>query len=146
MTDSTGGDAFYWPVSIPVRIVVAEDQADIRQMIGILLGQHNYFKVVMSLSFKEDISMHIQVSKPQILVMDVSKLDFARMAMITLMKKRMPNLVIIGLADAGSPAASKSAMAAGADDVVNKSEVLQKLVPAIKRQMKEKDLKPRSAE
>lgn len=146
MTDSTNGEAFYWPVSIPIRIFVAEDQIDVRQMVSILLGQHNYFKIVMSLSFKEDISMHIQVSRPQILVIDVSKLDFARMAMITLMKKKIPNLVIIGLGDAAAPAASKSALAAGADDVVYKSEVLQKLVPAIKRQIKEKDLKPRSAE
>jgi DNA-binding NarL/FixJ family response regulator len=146
MTDSTGGEAFYWPVSIPVRIFVADDQVDTRQMINFLLGQYPYFKVIMSMPFKEDISMHIQVSKPQILIMDVGKLDFARMAMITLMKKKVINLVIIGLGDANSPAASKSALAAGADDVVNKSEVLQKLVPAIKRQIKEKDLKPRSAE
>ncbi len=127
---------------MPVKILIVDDNPNFNRAVTLLLDHTKYLKVIHSISFTDDVKMQIEVIRPQLILLDMGKLDFTRMALMKSAKKLIPKLLVISLSDQDSPAARQSSMVAGSDDFIPKGDVITQLVPVIQRLLREKDIKP----
>ena len=142
MTEQSSMGEFFWPISLPVRILFIDDNPLFQQVVTMKLEKAKYLKVVRAANFTEDLNMLIEVLRPQVVLMDLGKLDLTRMGIIKAAKKKITNIIVITMADQDSPVARQSARLAGSDEFMVKGEAITKLIPTLQRLLLEKEIKP----
>jgi DNA-binding NarL/FixJ family response regulator len=142
MTNQNSASQFYWPVSVPVRVLIVDDNPLFIRAVTLRLEITKYLKMVQAIGFTEDVGMQIEVFHPQVILLDMSKLDSTRLAMIKAARQKIAKLILIAVADQDTPSVRQSALLAGGDDFIPRAEVITRLIPTIQRQLVAKDVKP----
>jgi DNA-binding NarL/FixJ family response regulator len=115
----------------PIKILLAEDHPHVRKLLCQLIETYVDLSVVGEAVNGEEAVLLAATLKPDLVVMDVHLPVLNGTAATTLIRTCNPLTAVIGLT-AGVPYEdAKAMMSAGAAIVINKSDVLHALYPAI---------------
>ena len=115
----------------PIKILLAEDHPHVRKLLCQLIETYVDLSVVGEAVNGEEAVLLAAKLKPELVVMDVHLPVLNGTAATTLIRTYNPLTAVIGLT-AGVPYEdSQAMMSAGAAIVINKSDVLHALYPAI---------------
>lgn len=89
--------------------------------------------VVGVVSQTEEVLFRAQDLRPQVILLDLDIPEHAGLAAVPRLRDALPNAGIITLTLLPASAYRQAALAAGADDLVTKSELTSSLMPAIQR-------------
>jgi DNA-binding NarL/FixJ family response regulator len=117
--------------SHPIEILLVDDHPQVRKLLCEMIETYDEFCVVGEADNGEEAVLLAAKLKPAAVVMDVHLPVLNGVPATTLIKMNNPFIAVIGLT-AGDPHEDERAMIiAGAAVVINKSDVLQSLRPAI---------------
>ena len=123
-----------WSVVSPLRIVVLDDHALIREALKVRLGTEADFNVVGVYSGSPDLLEGLRAQKADLLVLDYQlthgELDGLRL--IQLLRSHYPELRILIFSSVERPATVNMAIRAGANGFFGKSQATEELVKAIR--------------
>lgn len=127
------GDSYFNGV-IHMRILLADDQTEVRSALKIMLGQEPGLDVVDEVGELASLLVKARESVPDLVLLDWELSNIRVSDMVPLLRRLCPGMKIIALS--GRPEASSSAMAAGVDAFVSKGDQPEKLLEAIQRMEK----------
>jgi DNA-binding NarL/FixJ family response regulator len=114
-----------------IEVLIVDDHPHVRQVLRQLIETYHDLKIVGEAVNGEEAVLLAAQLKPAAVVMDIHLPVLNGVPATTLIKLNNPFTVVIGLT-AGDPREDEKAMTiAGAAAVINKSEVLHALYPAI---------------
>jgi DNA-binding NarL/FixJ family response regulator len=114
-----------------IEVLIVDDHPHVRQVLRQLIETYDDLKIVGEAVNGEEAVLLAAQLKPAAVVMDIHLPVLNGVPATTLIKLNNPFTVVIGLT-AGDPREDEKAMTiAGAAAVINKSEVLHALHPAI---------------
>jgi DNA-binding NarL/FixJ family response regulator len=114
-----------------IEILLVEDHPYVRKLLRQLLETYDGLSVVGEAVNGED-AIHLAAKlQPAVVVMDVHLPVLSGVATTTWIKLSNPFTVIIGLTAGGQEEDEQAMIIAGAAAIINKSDVLQALHPAI---------------
>lgn len=117
--------------SRPIEILLAEDHPHVRKLLRQLIETYTDLSVVgEAVNGEETVLLAVRL-KPAVVLMDVHLPVLSGAAVTTLIKATNPFTTIIGLTAGGPYEDEKAMIMAGAATVINKSDLLQALHPAI---------------
>ena len=120
-----------------VNILIVDDHAHVRQVLRQLIETYNDLTIAGEATNGEEAVLLAAKLKPAAVVMDIHLPVLNGVPATTLIKINNPFTAVIGLT-AGDPREDEKAMTiAGASVVINKSEVLHALYPAIVNAVKQ---------
>ena len=114
-----------------IEILLAEDHPHVRKLLHQLLETYADLSVVGEAVNGEEVVLLAEKLKPAVIIMDVHLPVLSGMAATTLIKVTNPFVAIIGITAGGPYQDEKAMIMAGAAVVINKSNVLEDLYPAI---------------
>lgn len=114
-----------------MRILLADDQAEVRLALKILLGQEAGLDIVEETGELSSLLVKAKESQPDLVLLDWELSNLRVSDIIPVLRYLHPELRIIALSS--RPEASKAAIAAGVDAFVSKGENSEKLLEAIYR-------------
>ena len=114
-----------------MRILLADDQSEVRLALKILLGQESGLEIVEEAEELGSLIIKAKESKPDLILLDWELSNLRVSDLIPVFRCLFPDLVIIAMS--GRPEASKSAISAGVDAFVSKGENSEKLLETISR-------------
>ena len=117
-----------------MRILLADDQAEIRSGLRLLLEQEPDVRVVGEVAELSGLLGEVQMVSPDLVLLDW-ELPSKISDLIAVLRTLCPGLRIIALS--GLPEARKTALAAGADAFVSKGDQPELLLAAIRKAAKE---------
>ena len=112
-----------------MRILLADDQPEVRLALKILLGQESGLEIVDEVAELGSLIVKAKESRPDIVLLDWELSNLRVSDMIPVFRCLFPELRIIALS--GRPEAARTALAAGVDAFVSKGENSEKLLEAI---------------
>lgn len=112
-----------------MRILLADDQAEVRLALRILLGQQVGLDIVDETGELGNLVIKAGECSPDLLLLDWELSNLKVSDIIPVLRRLYPGLRIIALS--GRPEASSAAMASGVDAFVSKGENPEKLLEAI---------------
>jgi DNA-binding NarL/FixJ family response regulator len=116
----------------PTRVVVVEDDPDLRALIRAALGSRSSLEVVAEASDGETALSACDEHRPSIVVLDLTLPDIAGRDVLTRLRERSPWIRVIIFT--GSPEATKAAAATwGAAGLVHKDQDIQRLVRLVEQ-------------
>jgi DNA-binding NarL/FixJ family response regulator len=118
--------------SFRIRVLIVDDNEAFRRAATDFLRRHHEFIVGGAICGGEQSLAQAQDLQPRLILIG---LDRPGLETITRLRKVLPDVGIIALTLLNDNAHRKAAMAAGADDVVLKAELITDLLPAIRRVM-----------
>jgi DNA-binding NarL/FixJ family response regulator len=101
-----------------MRVLVADDQPQVRSALQILLNQEPDVNVVSEASDAKSLLTQIQTSQPEIILLDWDLPGLPLSNLLSVLQINYPSLVVIVLS--GKLEARQQALAAGADAFVSK--------------------------
>ena len=117
--------------SSPIEILLVDDHPQVRQLLREMIETYDDLRIVGEAVNGEEAVLLAAKLKPAAVVMDVHLPILNGVPATTLIKMNNPFIAVIGLT-AGDPREDEKAMTiAGASVVINKSDVLRALYPAI---------------
>lgn len=114
-----------------MRILLADDQSEVRLALKILLDQESGLQVVDEAGELSSLIIKAKESKPDVVLLDWELSNLRVSDLMPVFRYLFPDLRIIAMS--GRPEASKAAMAAGVDAFVSKGDNPEKLLEAISR-------------
>lgn len=132
-----------------MRVLLADDQIWLRSAMRLLLEEEPSIEIVAEVSEVDSLLTRSQIIHPDLILLDWElpglKTLSAHKALIKMLRANDPAVRIIALS--GHPEAGRSALAAGADSFVSKTEPPEHLLEALNQvQLAEKMRKPNMAE
>jgi DNA-binding NarL/FixJ family response regulator len=115
----------------PIGILLAEDNPHVRKLLHQLIVTYDDLSVVGEAVNGEEAVLRTVALKPAIVVMDVHLPVLNGRAATTLIRANNPFTAVIGVTAGGPQEDEKAMIIAGAAVVLNKSDVLHALYPAI---------------
>ena len=115
----------------PIGILLAEDNPHVRKLLRQLIVTYDDLSVVGEAVNGEEAVLRAVALKPAIVVMDVHLPVLNGRAATTLIRATNPFTAVIGVTAGGPQEDEKAMLIAGAAVVLNKSDVLHALYPAI---------------
>ena len=128
-----------------MRVLLADDQREVRSALKLLLEQEPTLSVVGEVSGVEALLAQVEVQHPDLLLLDwelpgltvrgspsQNSANGASTALLTILHTRYPALCVIVLS--GRPEARPAALAAGANAFVSKGDPPERLLDAVRRQ------------
>ncbi len=112
-----------------MRILLADDQSEVRLALKILLGQEMGLEIVDEAAELNSLLIKAKESRPDVVLLDWELANLRISDIIPVFRCLFPELRIIALS--GRPEAAKSALDAGVDAFVSKGEHSEKLLEAI---------------
>ena len=123
--------------SSPIEILLVDDHPQVRQLLREMIETYDDLRIVGEAVNGEEAVLLAAKLKPAAVVMDVHLPILNGVPATTLIKMNNPFIAVIGLT-AGDPHADEKAITiAGAAVVVNKSDALHALYPAILNAIKQ---------
>jgi DNA-binding NarL/FixJ family response regulator len=114
-----------------IDVLIVDDHAHVRQILRQLIETHKDLTIAGEAVNGEEAVLLVAKLKPAAVVMDIHLPVLSGIPATTLIKMNNPFTVVIGLT-AGDPQEDEKAMTlAGASAIIDKSEVLHALYPAI---------------
>ena len=121
------------PFTVMISVVVADDEFDVRALLGITLGLENDFVVVgEALDGKEAVNL-AETEHPDAIVLDLMMPIMGGMEAIPEIRTRSPRTKIIVFSALAAAQAEAEALARGADAYVEKTRVVEDLTDTLHR-------------
>ena len=117
--------------SSPIEILLVDDHPQVRKLLREMIETYDDLRIVGEAVNGEEAVLLAAKLKPAAFVMDVHLPVLNGVPATTLIKMNNPFTVIIGLTAGGPYEDEKAMVIAGAAVVINKSDVLSALYPAI---------------
>ena len=114
-----------------MRILLADDQTEVRMALRILLGQESGLDIVEETGELGDLLAKTKESRPDLILLDWELSNLRVSDVIPHLRSLHPGLRIIALS--GRPEASRASAAAGVDAFVSKGEYPDRLLETIYR-------------
>jgi DNA-binding NarL/FixJ family response regulator len=112
-----------------MRIIIADDQANVRSALALLLEQEAELTVVAEAADAVGLLQAIHRCQPDLLLLDWELPGLAAEHLLNLLHYDQPDLVVIALS--GRPEAAAAAQAAGADAFISKSALPEQVLTAV---------------
>ena len=119
-----------------MRVLLADDQPQVRSALRLLLEQESDIQIVGEVSNAEDLLSHTQASIPDVLLLDWELPGLPAVGRLSALRQGHPCLYIVALS--GKWGARRSALAAGADAFVSKAEPSDRLLSTL-RQVRQRE-------
>jgi DNA-binding NarL/FixJ family response regulator len=116
--------------SFKIRVLLVDDNEAFRRAATDFLRRHHELTIVGATRGGEEALAQAQYLQPQVILIG---LDRPSLEAISRLRSVLPDAGIIALALLEGAAYRQAAMAAGADDLVHKAELITDLLPAIRR-------------
>lgn len=113
-----------------MRILIADDQIEVRMALKILLGQENGLDIVDETGELGNLLIKTKECLPDLILIDWELSNMRVSDVIPVLRHLHPGLRIIAMS--GRPEASEAAVSAGVDAFVSKGENSERLLEAIK--------------
>jgi DNA-binding NarL/FixJ family response regulator len=114
--------------SFKIRVLLVDDNEAFRRVAAEFLQRHHELIVVGAICGGEEVLTQAQDLQPQVILIGLPGLET-----ISRLRKVLPGAGSIVLTLLEGNAYRKAAMAAGADDIVPKAQLITGLLPAIRR-------------
>jgi DNA-binding NarL/FixJ family response regulator len=112
-----------------MRVLLADDQPEIRSALRLLLEQADGIAVVGEANKAGDLLAQLEAARPDVLLLDWELPSLRPSETVPVMRARYPHLCVIALSS--RPERSRQALAAGADAFVCKCDAPEVLLAAM---------------
>ena len=112
-----------------MRILLADDQPEVRFALRVLLEQQPGLQVTGEAATVRDLLVQIEMACCDLVLLDWDLPDLKLVGSPSALRKDRPHLTVIALS--GRPEARRAALAAGADAFVSKADPPERLLEAI---------------
>jgi CheY-like chemotaxis protein len=116
-----------------ISVVVADDEFDVRALLGITLGLEETFTVVGEAADGKEAVILVEHQHPDAVVLDLMMPVMGGMEAIPEIKSRSPGTKIVVFSALAAGQAEAEALARGADAYVEKTRVVQDLTTTLHR-------------
>ena len=116
--------------SLKIRVLLVDDNEPFLRVATDFLQRHGELTVVGAICGGEEALAQVQDLQPQVILIG---LDMPGLETISRLRKALPSVGIIALTLLEGNAYRQAALAAGADDLVRKAELITDLLPAVRR-------------
>ena len=114
-----------------MRVMVADDQPDVRSALRLLLEQALSLDVAAEARDASTLLSHLESASPDLLLLDWELPGAEPTALVAQLHARLPNLLVLVLS--GRPETRQAATVAGAAGFIDKCEPAEVLVAAVRR-------------
>lgn len=112
-----------------MKVLIADDQAEVRSALKVLLEQENGLYILDEAEEINSLKLKVEYIHPDLVLLDWELSNQSMAPMVPVLRQLVPGLRIIALS--GRPEAAKAAMEAGVDMFVSKGENSDRLLDAI---------------
>jgi two-component system response regulator NreC len=119
-------------VSLPIRVVLADDHALLRRSLRLLLDEEQDFEVVAEADDLASAASHVERLRPAVLVLDLRMPGGSSIDLIEQLRGRLPQTEIVVLTMEQNPGFARRALAAGALGFVLKDTADMELPAAVR--------------
>ena len=112
-----------------MRIMLADDQVQVRSALKLLLEQEAGLAVVAEVAEAEDLQPAVEASSPDLLLLDWELPGRQAGDVVRTLREQYPDLVIVPMS--GRPEASSGSLAAGAHAFVSKGDPPERLLSTV---------------
>jgi DNA-binding NarL/FixJ family response regulator len=113
-----------------MRILIADDQANVRSALALLLEQESQFTIAGEAADAVGLLQAVRRLNPALLLLDWELPGLAADHLLRLLRYEQPHLLIVALSS--RPEAEASAQAAGADAFISKSALPEHVLTAVR--------------
>jgi DNA-binding NarL/FixJ family response regulator len=121
------------PKARPIRVLLVDDDAMVRQGLRCTLEVYPSIEVVGEASDGEEVLAYIEKVQPTVVVMDIIMPKMDGIAATRLIKSQYPQITVVGLTREPKDYTLYSMKTAGASEVVDKKNAVVELYDAIQR-------------
>jgi two-component system, NarL family, response regulator DesR len=118
---------------IPIRVLLAEDQAMIREALAALLSFEDDIEVVAQVGRGDEVLRAASDAKPDVALLDIEMPGMDGLAAAAELKKRHPGTSIVILTTFGRPGYLRRAMESGVSGFIVKDSPADKLAETIRQ-------------
>ncbi len=123
----------------PIRVLLVDDHAFIRQQMRYALEQHSDVQVIGEASNGVEAVQFVRTLQPQVVVMDISMPSMDGVRATRLIKEEHPHITIIGLSVFETAMTRDAIMNAGASGLLMKDNAVDDLYVTIHRYLGKSD-------
>ena len=116
-----------------IRVMLVEDHADFRRLMEGLLGGQADIKVVALAGSLAEARKHAAAVKFDVVVLDLSLPDGNGVDLIADLRRENPDVAVLILSATLDPASVDRATEAGANEIMDKLEPLDKVLDTVRR-------------
>jgi two-component system, NarL family, response regulator DesR len=120
----------------PIRVLLAEDQAMIREALAALLSFEDDIEVVAQVGRGDEVVRAASEASPDVALLDIEMPGIDGLAAAADLRKRHPNMKIVILTTFGRPGYLRRAMESGVSGFVVKDSPAEKLAHTIRQVLK----------
>ena len=115
----------------PIRVIIVDDHALVRQTWKMLLHQHNSIDIIKECASGTEAIMEASVSHPHVILMDINMAPVNGFEATQKILKTAPHINIIGISVNSQPSYARNIMQLGAKGYVTKTSSREEMVKAI---------------
>jgi len=115
-----------------IEIAILDDHNLVLEGIASMLIKEKEMKVVKKLNLGKKLLEYLEVTVPNVLLLDINLPDISGLELCKMISKKHPNLAIIGLSNYNETGFIKNMMKNGALGYLQKNTTKEELVDAIK--------------
>ncbi len=119
-------------ISLPIRVVVADDHPLLRRSLRLLLDHERDIEVIAEGGDLAAVSQHVERLRPAVLVLDLRMPDGSSVELIGRLRERVPQTAVVVLTMQQDPGFARRALAAGALGFVVKDRADGELPVAVR--------------
>ncbi|UCG82597.1 MAG: response regulator transcription factor [Dehalococcoidia bacterium] len=112
-----------------MRILLADDQVEVRSALRLLLDQSDGMAVVGEVAEAKELSTKLESACPDVVLLDWELPDLRAAESLVELRSRCPRLMVIALSS--RPEARHTSLAAGADAFVSKGDAPEVLLATV---------------
>ena len=116
-----------------IRVMLVEDHPDFRRLMEGLLGGQADIKLVAQAGSLAEARKHAAVVRFDVVVLDLSLPDGSGVDLIADLRRETPDVAVLILSATLDPASVDRATEAGADEIMDKLEPLDKILDTVRR-------------
>lgn len=112
-----------------VRVLVVDDAPDVRRLVEVLINERDGWRVVASARNGEEGVEQARAAQPDLVLLDISMPVMDGLEALPQVRDAAPKAIVVMLTGFPSRAALQSARDAGADGFLEKSDLVDRLLP-----------------
>jgi two-component system response regulator DevR len=116
-----------------LRVMLVEDHPDFRRLMEGLLGRQADIKLVAQAGSLAEARKHAALVRFDVVVLDLSLPDGNGVDLIVELRRENPDVAVLILSATLDPASVDKAAEAGADEIMDKLEPLDKILDTVRR-------------
>ncbi|MGK5545070.1 response regulator [Streptomyces sp. URMC 127] len=117
----------------PIRILLAEDQAMVREALAALLGLEDDIEVVAQVARGDEVLAAARAHRPDVVLLDIEMPGMTGLDAAALVRRELPFLRVVILTTFGRPGYMRRAMESGAEAFLVKDAPAAQLADAVRR-------------